>query len=154
MPLIKTLELTPEQRATLESGYRTGDSHALRMRCQMILLKSERRSSVEVAQILGCCEPVVNSWLKRYESEGVAGLRTKAGRGRKAILDAGTDLAKVKEAVCSNRQRISLAKAELEEALGKSFCDKTLVRFIKNTLVAINESEDVPASSQRRTLTS
>jgi hypothetical protein len=69
-------------------------------------------------------------------------------------LDAETDLAKVKEAVCSNRQRISLAKAELEEALGKSFCDKTLTRFLKNTLLAINESENVPASSQRRKLTS
>ena len=154
MPRIKSIELTPEQRATLESGYRTGESHALRVRCQMVLLKSERRSSAEVARILGCCEPVVNSWLKRYVSEGIAGLRTKPGRGRKAILDAGTDLAKVKEAVCCNRQRISLAKAELEEALGKSFCDKTLVRFLKNTLVAINESESVPAGSQSRKLTS
>ena len=53
----------------------------------MLLLKSERRTSAEVAEILGCHEVSVNNWLKRYEAEGLEGLRTRAGRGRKPILD-------------------------------------------------------------------
>ena len=150
MSRLKTINLTGEERHVLERGYRQGDSHSYRLRCHMILLKSEARSSLEVAQILGCCEVVVNTWLKRYQEEGLAGLRTRPGRGRKAILDAQTDLTLVKEAVAGNRQRIALAKAELEEALGKRFSDKTLTRFLKNTLLAINESENVPLNSQTR----
>lgn len=151
MSNFKTIELPPDQRAQLETGYRTGESHAFRMRCQIILLKSETRSSLEVGRIVGCCEMTVHNWLTRYQQEGIAGLQTKPGRGRKAILNAETDLEQVREAVRGNRQRIRLAKADLEETLGKSFCDKTLVRFLKTTLLAISESENVPVKSQSRT---
>jgi transposase len=150
MGKIKTVELSREQRAALEKGYRTGSSHAFRTRCRMILLKSERRTASEIADLLGCCEVVVNNWLKRYESEGIDGLRTKPGRGRKPILDAGQDLPSVKAAVAANRQRISLAKAELEAELGKTFSTKTLQRYIKNMVAAINESESVPPRSRAR----
>ncbi|MFL6284906.1 MAG: transposase, partial [Pyrinomonadaceae bacterium] len=91
MGKIKTVELSRVQRAALEKGYHTGSSHAFRVRCQMILLKSERRTAAEIAELLDCCEVVVNNWLKRYESEGIEGLRTKPGRGRKPILDAEKD---------------------------------------------------------------
>ena len=150
MGKIKTVELTKAQRAALEKGYRTGSSHAFRTRCQMILLKSERRMAVEIADLLGCCEVVVNNWLKRYEAEGVEGLRTKPGRERKPVLDSEKDWPSVKAAVAANRQRISLAKAELEVALGKTFSTKTLARYIKNMVVAINESESVPPRSRAR----
>lgn len=150
MGKIKTVELSRAQRAALEEGYRTGSSHAFRIRCQMILLKSERRTAVEIAGILGRCEVVVNNWLKRYESEGIAGLRTRPGRGRKPLLDAEHDLPSVKAAVAANRQRISLAKAELEAELGKTFSTKTLERYIKNMVLAINGSESVPRRSRAR----
>lgn len=69
MGKLKTIELTKAQRAALEKDYREGHSHAFRLRCQMILLKSDRRTSAEIADVLDCCEVVVNNWLKRYESE-------------------------------------------------------------------------------------
>ena len=150
MGKIKTVELTRAQRAALEKGYRTGASHAFRTRCQMIPLKSEQRASAEIADLLGCCEVVVNNWLKRYESEGIDGLRTKPGRGRKPLLDSEKDLPSVKAAVAANRQRISVAKAELEAELGKTFSTKTLERYIKNMALAINESENVPQRSRAR----
>jgi transposase len=150
MGKIKTVELTGAQRAALEKGYRTGSSHAFRMRCQMILLKSERRTAVEIADLLGCCEVVVNNWLKRYEAEGIEGLRTKPGRGRKPVLDAEKDLPSVKAAVAANRQRISVARAALEAELGKTFSTKTLERYIKNMAAAISESESVPPRSRAR----
>jgi transposase len=154
MGKIKTVELTGAQRAALEKGYRTGSSHAFRLRCQMILLKSERRRAVEIADLLGCCEVVVNNWLKRYEAEGIDGLRTKPGRGRKPLLDAEEDLESVKAAVAANRQRISVARAELEAELGKTFSTKTLQRYIKNMVAAINESESVRPRSRARKSTS
>jgi transposase len=150
MGKIKTVELSSAQRAALEKGYRAGSSHAFRLRCQMILLKSERRTAAEIADLLGCCEVVVNNWLKRYESEGIEGLRTKPGRGRKPLLDAEKDLPSVKAAVAASRQRISVARAALEAELGKTFSTKTLGRYIKNMVLAINESESVPLRSRAR----
>lgn len=147
---IKTPELTKAQRAALEKGYRQATSHTFRVRCQIVLLKSEGRTSAEIAEILGCCEMAVNNWLKRFEDEGIEGLRTKPGRGRKPILDAGKDLQRVKQAVQRSRQRISVAKAELEAELGKGFSTKTLERYIKNMVAAINESESVPQRSRAR----
>ncbi|HET8670533.1 MAG TPA: helix-turn-helix domain-containing protein [Candidatus Saccharimonadales bacterium] len=154
MGKLKIVELTKAQRTALEKGYRAGESHSFRLRCQIILLKCERRTSAEIAKILGCCEMAVNNWLKRFESEGIEGLRTKPGRGRKPILDTEKDLQRVKQAVQANRQRISLAKAELETELGKAFSQKTLERYIKNMVAAIVESESVPRRSRARKITS
>ena len=99
----------------------------------MILLKSEERTSVEVVGILGGCEMTVNNWLKRYASAGIEGLRTRPGRGRKAILQA-VDLAVIKAAVKQSRQKISVARAELIESLGKEFSHSSLKRYLKKTL--------------------
>jgi transposase len=140
MGKIKVIELTKEQRTELENGYRNGKSHSFRQRCQIILLKSEKRTSVEIESILGCCEMVVNNWLKRFESEGVKGLQTRSGRGRKTILQP-VDLEQVKAAVKENRQRISIAKVELEKSLGKEFSMNSLKRFLKKTTQATNELE-------------
>ena len=136
----KVIELTKVQRAELENGYRNGQTHSFRQRCQMVLLKSEKRSSIEVVSILGGCEMTVNNWLVRYEEAGIEGLRTRPGRGRKAILQA-EDLEQVKTAVKQSRQRISIARAELEESLGKEFSQSSLKRFLKKTLAATNELE-------------
>ena len=143
MGKIKAVELTRTQRTALEKGYRASSSHAFRVRCQMILLKSEQRTSAEVAGVLGCCEVVVNNWLKRFQAQGIEGLRTKAGRGRQPILDAETDVARVKAAVAVNRQRLRVARAELEVELGKTFSTKTLARYIKKMVLVINESDAV-----------
>ena len=136
----KVIELTAEQREELENGYRNGQTHSFRQRCQMILLKSEERTSVEVVGILGSCEMTVNNWLQRYEAEGIEGLRTRPGRGRKAILQA-VDLERVKAAVKQSRQKISVARAELEASLGKEFSHSSLKRFLKKTLAATNALE-------------
>ncbi len=149
----KTIALSAAQRAALEQGYREGVTHAFRLRCQMILLKSAARTSAEIADLLGCCEVVVNNWLQRYEAEGLEGLRTKPGRGRKPILDDEQDFARVKEAVQTHRQKLSVAKAELETALAKSFSHKTLERYIKNMVDVINASENVLPKSRKRRLT-
>ncbi len=136
----KVIELTVTQREELENGYRNGQTHSFRQRCQMILLKSEERTSIEVVGILGGCEMTVNNWLKRYAVEGIAGLETRPGRGRKAILQA-VDLEQVKAAVKQSRQKISVARRELETSLGKEFSHSSLKRYLKKTLAVTNELE-------------
>ncbi len=63
----------------------------------------------------------------------MAGLETRPGRGRKAILQE-QDLESVRQVVAQHRQRLSVAKTELEQALGKSFSQETLARFVKKTV--------------------
>ncbi len=145
----KIIELTKEKRQELENGWRNGASHAFRQRCQMVLLKSERRTSLEISKLVGSCEMTVNNWLKRYASEGIEGLQTKPGRGRKAILQA-VDLEQVKRAVKQSRQKISVARAELEASLGKEFSHSSLKRFLKKTLAATNELESGSRGSRRK----
>lgn len=106
----------------------------------MVLLKSENRSSKSVADILGTNQVSVNNWLKRYREEGIDGLKTKPGQGRKAILNGEVDKEKVRKAVENERQRLKHAKADLEKELGKEFSLKTLKRFLKNLSADGNES--------------
>jgi transposase len=136
MPRIKVVELRAAERAALEQGQQSGATPAFRNRCQMILLKSGGRTSspialrVRVAEIVGVCEMWVPNWVHRDADQGIYGLQTKPGRGRKAILQ-DSDLQTVKVVVAQHRRRLSVAKAELEQVLDKSFCQMTLRRFVK-----------------------
>lgn len=136
----KIIELTEEKRQELENGWRNGASHAFRQRCQMVLLKSERRTSLEISRLVGNCEMTVNNWLVRYQAEGFKGLQMRPGRGRKSILRA-EDFERVKAQVQVSRQGISAARAELEASLAKGFSLSTLKRFLKKTVAATNELE-------------
>jgi transposase len=129
----KIVQLSAQQRAALEKGYRKGKSHSFRQRCQMILLKVENRTSQEVAEILGCCEVVVNNWLKRFESEGIKGLETRAGRGRPPILSQQNPdhLKKVEAEIRAHPNSVKTVIAKLEEDLALQMSPDTLKRFLK-----------------------
>lgn len=129
----KIVELNDARRAELEKGYRKGKSHTFRQRCQMILLKAEKRTSQEVAEILGCCEVVVNNWLKRYETQGIKGLETRAGRGRPPILSQqnAEHLKKVEAGVKEHPNSVKTVIAGLEKELGLEMSPDTLKRFLK-----------------------
>jgi transposase len=131
MGRVNTPILDAEAKNALEEGFKTGKKHAFRVRCQLVLLKSENRTSKEVAKIVKMCEMSVNNWLVRYADEGIEGLKTKKGRGRKPLINKTTDKSKVLESVKANRQRLQTAKAEWEAESGKSVSRDTLRRFLK-----------------------
>ena len=139
MGKIRGIELTQSQREELEQGYRSGKSHSFRNRCQLVLLKSQERTSKEVADIVKMNQVSVNSWLNRYQSEGIKGLATKPGRGRKPVFDASIDTKKVRKAVQQERQRLGQAKLLLEQELEKEFSLKTLKRFLKKLSAGTRE---------------
>lgn len=148
------IQLSDEQRTALENTYRGGANHVLRVRCQMILLKSEGRKSQEIADFLGYCQQAVNNWLHRYKAGGIEALKTTAGGGRAPVLCSESDVAAVRRAVEKHRQRILVAKAELEEELSRSFCERTLVRFLKNLMPVTSASGDDPKARKTRTFIS
>jgi len=101
-------------RTALEDLYKQSPNHTLRQGCQLVLLKAAGRPSLDVGLVVGLCRVSVDSWIKRYQQEGIKGLETKPGRGRKPLLTVADDQAAVRSAVAENRQRITLAKAEWE----------------------------------------
>lgn len=129
MGKIKELKLTLQQQSALETGYRKGSSHAFRMRCKAVLLKAQGLSSLKIGEQLDMNQVSVNNWVKRFESEGINGLNTRPGRGRKAII--GTqDEAIIRQAIEKDRSSVLAAKAQWEVATGKTACEETLRRFL------------------------
>jgi len=153
MGKIKKLELSVTEKEVLERGYREGEKHVFRQRCQMILLKSEGLTNKVIGGLFCCHQMSVWGWVKRYESEGIDGLQTREGGGRPLILKTKEDLARVREKVSEHRQRIGLAKEDLEKDLGKEFSEKTLRRFLKKTVADINEYENDPKGSLMKIFT-
>lgn len=147
------IELTDEQRAELEHGYQHGETHGFRQRCHMVLRKADNRRSVDVAEILGVCAQTVNGWLWRYKQAGLTGLQTQPGQGRRPILRETEDAAAVRSAVADHRQRIAVARAELEDRVGKRFSEKTLRRFLKNLAADINGFASVPPKRKSKKFT-
>lgn len=128
---VKIIKLSPEDKQALEEGYKYSPKASYSRRCHIVLLKSKEHSSQQIADIFGITSQAVNNWIKRFEATGLEGLKTKKGQGRPRIFDKTQDAEKVKEIVKTERQRLKLAKAELENELGKEFSMKTLNRFLK-----------------------
>lgn len=72
---VRMSDLTPTDLDALDALYRTPPSVRLRTRAQMVLLAAEQlRTAPEIAAIVRTSEDTVRRWLKRYGSEGIAGL--------------------------------------------------------------------------------
>ncbi|KAA6329854.1 hypothetical protein EZS27_021374 [termite gut metagenome] len=101
------------------------------MRCHTILLKADGLNSKVVGSITGMSQVSAGSWLYRFKSEGMCGLETGSGRGRKSIIVEWQDKEPVLAAIKSNRQRLQTAKAEWEVQSGKKACRTTFRNFLK-----------------------
>jgi transposase len=123
------LPLSEEQRQTLEQWIRNWNTApVVRLRCQTIQLKAQGRSATDIGSIVGMCTNSVHSWVKRYQSEGIEGLLTKAGRGRKKVLqqqDAPLAIMSLQE----HRQSLKAAQAAYQANGGKQVSEDTLRFF-------------------------
>lgn len=131
--------------------YKQRPNHTLRQRCQLVLLKATGCTSHDIGQVVGLCQVSVNSWPKRYREEGLKELETKPGRGRKLLLTTGVDGASVRAAVETNRQRITLAKAEWESqrAAGEPTASRDTFRAFLKALVANTSAADAARPTAR-----
>ena len=88
----------------------------------------------------------VNNWVNRFEAEGIKGLATRPGRGRKPII--GTqDGEIIRQAIEKDRSSILSAKAQWEAATGTA-CEETLRRFLS----ALAQDLDYKETSKGQTL--
>jgi len=138
MGRVNTPILTEIESKELEKLYKTSANDSLRRRCHLVLLKADNRSSKDVGKIVNMSDVTVNSWLNRYKSEGISGLKIKQGRGRKTIIDKLTDGAEIITLVKNHRQRVETAKAEWESSSGKKASLTTFKLFLKSLAEDIN----------------
>ena len=138
MKPIKVLELSEVDRLKLEKGYHNGPTHNYRIRCKSILLKSSGKSASEIAEIFDVTIPTVYAWIKRYKENGIKGLETRPGQGRKPIMDCSDEEA-VRKAIEEDRQSVSKAREAWEKASGKKASDITFKRFLGALVQDISE---------------
>lgn len=84
---VSVLELTPEEKRHLQgvAGRKTG-SQRDGLRARIVLRRAEGTREADVADALGVSLTTVSTWSRRFELEGMAGLKDLPGRGRKAWL--------------------------------------------------------------------
>lgn len=67
-----------EERDELDQMYRRAQKPYLRTRAQMILLAVEQGMiASEIAPIVRCCRQTVRNWIRRFNAEGLEGLKDR-----------------------------------------------------------------------------
>jgi len=78
---------TPQQLETRNELYRRTKDVRLRQRVQIILLAAEKKLvAARIGEIVRLDEQSVRRWLKRYQAEGVEGLRDAPRPGAPAVV--------------------------------------------------------------------
>ncbi|MFZ1009640.1 MAG: IS630 family transposase [Candidatus Sulfotelmatobacter sp.] len=84
---MSAIDITSEERSKLRQRVgspTTAQRDALRAR--IVLLRAEGRREADVAKVVGVSINTVSLWSKRFEKNGLEGLRDEPGRGRKSWL--------------------------------------------------------------------
>lgn len=94
-----------------------------------VLLKADGLSAAKAGVQTEMSPVSVSASVKRYTADGIDGLKTRPGRGRKPIMDSSDEEA-VRRAIEQDRQCVSKARAAWEQATGKEASDITFKRFL------------------------
>jgi transposase len=89
MPRIVRIELSQSQKQELEKTRDHAQAAYLRERAAAILKVANGQTITEVAAqglLKSRKHETLRTWLKRYLEQGLAGLKIKSGRGRKAAF--------------------------------------------------------------------
>jgi len=86
---VKVLTVSERDRVELERRVRAKSAPARTVeRARIVLLSAEGCSGVEIAERVGCSEPTVITWRRRYSERGLAGLDERPRSGRPPTIDA------------------------------------------------------------------
>lgn len=129
----RNIKLTDDQRSELTKAHKTGVKPSFRQRCHYILLSDQGFSMEEISRIHSISRISLGKWFTRYESDGLAGLGTAKGQGRKVLLriENQADAERLEGWVADNAQNLRPVLAQVEEHFGVSICKRTLQRVLK-----------------------
>lgn len=135
--------LTAEQISSLEQGFKLGNTHHYRMRCQCILLSFRGKSVNALSEHFGKSIITIYTWFNRWESEGIQGLEIRKGRGRKRKLDFDNSdhVKQVKQSLKIENRSLKQLQNDLESKLGFEISKSSLRRFLKRLITDTNDLE-------------
>ena len=86
---VSVLDLTQDEKLQLQRVTRSKTSSQRDgLRARIVLRRAEGSREAEVAEALGVSITTVSTWSRRFELQGLEGLRDRPGRGRKSGLAA------------------------------------------------------------------
>ena len=148
-------DLTADQRTALADLYRTTRDVRLRTRAQMVLLAAEQQlSAPTIAAIVRESDETVRRWLKRYQAEGIEGLRDHRRGGAPAkVTDAYREqlLFAVRRHPCSLGQPYSLWTLQ---RLADYLAEQTGIRVGYETIRLHLKAAEIVLSRPQHTITS
>jgi transposase len=130
---------TPEQQEALDELYRTTKDVRLRQRAQLVLLAAEKGLvAADIGGIVRLSEESVRRWLKRYEAEGIEGLKDAPRPGMARVVTSEYReqlIAAVRQRPRSLEQPFSLWTCQrladyLAEKTGIRVSDETVRRYL------------------------
>lgn len=132
-------ELSEEEVAELRTGMAKSTNVVFSRRCHLILLSHRGKRVDEIGDFFEMSKATIYSWFNRYEKDGIGGLRTKAGQGRKPKLsiDNAAHVEGVKKAVDKVNKQGGNLLSEVEQELGleSGLSAKILRCFLKKTVM-------------------
>jgi transposase len=125
--------LSPEEKSTLEEGFRNHPKPYFRNRCKSILLSSEGFQVKDIAKIYKTRTRTIYAWLHRYESFGIMGLSIYSGRGVKSKMDdlSESQIKEIRTSIENNPQSLRSVSAQLSKEFGFDITKIMLKRYIK-----------------------
>lgn len=125
--------LTEDEKTALQAGYSHGSSPLFRRKCHCILQRNAGKTTKELADFFQVSTISVLTWLKLWETEGIAGLKLKTGRGRKPKLDTSNahHVKIIKNLIENEHQSLREVRNQVATQLGLEVSQKTLQRFLK-----------------------
>lgn len=152
----RNIKLTEDQRAELVKGHKTGKKSTFRQRCHYLLLSDQGFSMEQISEIHSISRISLGKWYTRYERDGLAGLATAKGQGRKTVLriENQADAQRLEGWVADNAQNLRPVLAQVEEHFGVSICKRTLQRVLKKKTMPGNASEKARRASPTSSSTS
>ena len=115
-------EVKAEDREVLESWLRSKTiPQALGMRARVVLLSAQGSSLRAIAQQLGLTERTVCLWRRRYQHEGVDGLRSRRRSGRPRSISRAKEFAVVTATMRQPPYATHWSARQLAKQMGISF---------------------------------
>ena len=129
----KVHNLSEAEISSLEYEYKHAPKHHFRVRCRAILLSHDNYSVAEISRLLKKKKDTIYSWLNRYESQGVAGLKNLKGQGQKSVLSglSQQQVDELEEAVEKNAQDLNKVSEQISQKFQLQISKRMLIAYIK-----------------------
>jgi transposase len=137
MKIVK--QITEQEEENLKAIKKHHLKYRERERAMGVLLSYKGYSPKEIGDIFEISERVVYTWIDNFNKNGIIGLLTEKGQGRKSILRK-EDEVRVKELVEKYPFQLSTVCSELLKD-GIKVSKKTLKAFLKSLDIPIKEQD-------------